>query len=464
MRRRQLTATLLVVVVAICILGVPLLYLAAHTVSSDARTGLLREADTVATLVEDHVSAGDLTTPMLGRIAPANRRVVVGLPGGRVLSAGANVGADPYTARVSLPGGGWVRVERTAAEIRDRQLRAGLVVAGLAVLAIGSAVLLAIRSARRLSGPLLQLAGHAERLGAGNFQPAGRRYGVPELDRVAEVLDTTAVQIAELVRRERELVADISHQLRSRLTALTIRLEEVAARSTDPVAKQEGTAALEQAHRLAGVIDELLAQARQERLQSAHPVEVAGELATLHREWDPALRAAGRALRVDRPAGLRAVATPGRLNQALSVLVENALKHGAGTVRVSVRSAEQHVVLQVTDEGAGVPPELAKRIFDRGVSGSGGTGLGLALARALVDADGGRLELRRARPATFAVYLRRADVEGAAGSVAAAGPTMSDDAAPVAASRAGSGGPSDSDSSGSRSAASRSSARNTQRL
>jgi signal transduction histidine kinase len=109
-------------------------------------------------------------------------------------------------------------------------------------------------------------------------------------------------------------------------------------------------------------------------------------------------------------AGLEALATPGRLHQVLGVLVDNAVRHGAGRVTVAARAAEQHVLIEVTDEGNGIEPGLARRIFDRGISGGGGTGLGLALARALVDADGGRLELRNLCPTTFGLFLRRAEL------------------------------------------------------
>jgi signal transduction histidine kinase len=91
------------------------------------------------------------------------------------------------------------------------------------------------------------------------------------------------------------------------------------------------------------------------------------------------------------------------------VLVENSLRHGAGTVGVLVRPAGRGsggmVVLEVSDEGPGIPEALVAHIFDRGVSTASSTGIGLGLARAFVEADGGRLELRRAVPPTFAIFL-----------------------------------------------------------
>jgi signal transduction histidine kinase len=80
-----------------------------------------------------------------------------------------------------------------------------------------------------------------------------------------------------------------------------------------------------------------------------------------------------------------------------------------------VAASGDTVVIEVTDTGAGVPDELAEHIFERGFSGGGSTGLGLALARALIDSDGGRLELSAKRPATFTVFLpvpRAGDVQG----------------------------------------------------
>jgi signal transduction histidine kinase len=91
------------------------------------------------------------------------------------------------------------------------------------------------------------------------------------------------------------------------------------------------------------------------------------------------------------------------------VLVENSLRHGAGqvglTVRTATRGSGAMVVLEVSDEGPGVPEGLVAHVFDRGVSTASSTGIGLGLARAFIEADGGRLELRRAVPPIFAIFL-----------------------------------------------------------
>src|SRR5699024_3729170 len=123
-------------------------------------------------------------------------------------------------------------------------------------------------------------------------------------------------------------------------------------------------------------------------------------------EWGPTFEQAGRALVVDVDAGTRVLASPGGLAQVLATLIENSLKHGGGTTTVRSRGGTSGaVVVEVADEGEGVPDELAPHIFEREVTSGAGTGLGLALARDLAAADGGRLELAQRRPAVFALFL-----------------------------------------------------------
>jgi signal transduction histidine kinase len=105
--------------------------------------------------------------------------------------------------------------------------------------------------------------------------------------------------------------------------------------------------------------------------------------------------------------GLQAHVTAGGLAQVLATLIDNALMHGGGTVTLQTSQSARSVVIEVRDEGNGVPPELVSRIFERSVSGRPeGTGLGLALARTMAAADGGRVVLVKAKPATFAVFPR----------------------------------------------------------
>jgi signal transduction histidine kinase len=404
MRSRILRAILLAVAVTGVALGLPLGYTALQLVEGGARNELTTRAQGIAASIDDQIAGGqevDLRPVEVG--VPVGGHLVVAL-GGKVLEFGRTPGEDVLSVVVPMAQQGTVRLEVSKAPVRTTQYQVAGLVMLLVVLSVGTGTVVATVTARRLAEPLRHVASRATRLGAGDFRRDDRRHGVPELDLVSEALDRSAGALAQLVQRERELVGDVSHQLRSRLTALQLRLEALSLHP-DPDAAGEARAALEQAERLAEVLDEMLAAARAARAVDAEPLDLASELRAIAEEWREPLRQVGRALRVRVPEGLLARATPARLREAIGVLLDNALRHGEGQVVVSARRDDGTVVVEVSDSGTGVPDELAHHIFERGVSGRGSTGVGLALARALVDADGGRLELSTARPATFAVFL-----------------------------------------------------------
>jgi signal transduction histidine kinase len=283
------------------------------------------------------------------------------------------------------------------------------VTAAVMVAAVALAAWLTAVLAGRLARPVEELAEAAARLGAGDPRPLGRRYGVAELDQVADGLDTSARRLSSLLAADRELAIDASHQLRTPLTALSMRLEEMIAAADDPqVVREEGSAALSQAERLADVVTQLLSPARRATASAAALTGIDEIVRQQVTEWKPAFRRAGRKLVVIGVRGLQAHVTPGGLAQVLATLLDNALMHGGGTVTLQTSQNSRSVVIEVRDEGKGVPPELVSRIFERTVSSRPeGTGLGLALARTMAAADGGRVVLIKAKPATFAVFLPR---------------------------------------------------------
>jgi signal transduction histidine kinase len=301
-----------------------------------------------------------------------------------------------------------VQVSRDAADVEADAVRTFLLIGSLVVLGVGVAVALAMVQARKLTLPLIDLAETADRLGSGNARPRRRRYGVPEVDRVAEVLDRSAVRIADLLAASREFASDASHQLRTPLTALSMRLEEMIEAAEYPdVVREEGVAAAAQVERLAAVVEQLLARAKHDPTGDAIAIGVDEIVAQQVEEWEPVFRRESRRIGMSGVRGLTAVVSPGGLSQIVATLLDNSLVHGAGPVTIHTKETATSIVVEVGDEGAGVPPELERRVFDRNVSGRQGTGLGLYLARSLATADGGRLELIRSRPATFAVFLRK---------------------------------------------------------
>lgn len=408
MRRRILLAILLAVAVTAAVLGIPLGIVASWQIESSYRETLAENARAAAAILDTEIANGqEIDLDQVRAAVPANGLLTVRASGQIEKRYGSDPGPDTVTETADLARDGKVEIAVPAGPMHERQTTVTLVVVLLVLLSIGTGAVVAIATARRLAKPLRHVAERAARLGGGDFRPDPSRYGVGELDMVAEALDASGTALAQLVQRERQLVGDVSHQLRSRLTALQLRLEPLTVHPDDEVA-DESKAAQEQADRLAEALDELLAAARAAREVGAEPVDLPTKLPEMAQEWRELLRSEGRNLRTRVADGLMARATPGRLREVIGVLLDNALRHGSGTVNLVARrgDAEGTVVIEVSDTGSGVPDELAPHIFERGFSGGGSTGVGLALARALVEADGGRLELSNRRPAVFSLFLK----------------------------------------------------------
>lgn len=286
----------------------------------------------------------------------------------------------------------------------------GLLALGLPLLAIAliTATSMASTVARRATRPVEELSEAAARIGTGDPRPVGKRYGVTELDQVADGLDSAARRVTHLLTADRELAVDASHQLRTPLTALSMRLEEIIASAGQhpDVVREEATAALAQAERLADVVTQLLSPARRVSHGTASRISIDRIVLQQMTEWEPAFRRAGRKMVLVGESRLQAYVTPGGLAQVIATLLDNALMHGKGTVTIRRTQTDRSVSIEVEDEGEGIPAELVSRIFDRGVSDRPeGTGLGLALARTMAAADGGRIVLARRHPPVFAVFL-----------------------------------------------------------
>ncbi|TDD51441.1 ATP-binding protein [Saccharopolyspora elongata] len=404
MRRRILQATLLAVAVTAVVLGLPLGFSALKLVQDLTAGDLSTRAQQIATLLDEQIASQRAIDLNAARLAvPDGARLIVRTQA-HDYAYGPDPGENPLVESVPMVQSGTVTIAAPSGPVRTQQLQVAGLVLMLVVLSAGTGMIVATLTARRLSDPLKHVAARAARLGAGDFRADPQRHQVPELDRVADALDASGAALSQLVQRERDLVGDVSHQLRSRLTALHLRLEALAA-TDDPEITEEANAALEQAERLSGVLDDLLAAATAARSRDAEPLDVSSLLTDVAGEWREPLKAEGRTLRLKVSEGVLARATPTRLRETIGVLLDNALRHGEGTVTLAARQGAGTVVVEVGDSGHGVPDALVPYVFERGFSGRGSTGVGLALARALVEADGGRLELSQARPAMFEVYL-----------------------------------------------------------
>ncbi|MCX4709271.1 ATP-binding protein [Streptomyces griseus] len=414
MRRRLINSTLAVVLVVIAVFGVSLVIVETRTISASAQESVESEALRLISVVESRLLGEEtINSGVLAEQIDPARFALIEIPGREPIAVGERPSGSVLRATETGEQGEKVTVEESRTAVTREVGRTLLIIGAVALLAIVSAVLLAVRQANRLASPLTDLAETAERLGSGDPRPRHKRYGVPELDRVADVLDSSAERIARMLTAERRLAADASHQLRTPLTALSMRIEEISVTDDPDTVKEEANIALTQVERLTDVVERLLTNSRDPRTGSAVVFDLDEIVKQQIEEWRPAYRSAGRALVCSGKHGLRAVGTPGAVAQVLAALIENSLMHGGGTVALRTRVTGNQAVIEVTDEGPGVPAELGARIFERTISGRNSTGIGLAVARDLAEADGGRLELLQQYPAVFALFLSRVPVDRA---------------------------------------------------
>ncbi|MBF6044716.1 HAMP domain-containing protein [Streptomyces sp. NRRL B-1677] len=412
MRRRLINSTLAVVLVVIAVFGISLVIVETRTIESSAQESVQSEAVRLVSIVDSRLVGGErVESGVLSEQITADRYARIEIPGRAPIEIGDRPEGGVIANTQKGDHGELVRVEESRSTVSREVGRTLLVILAVALLAVVAAVFLAVRQANRLTAPLTDLAETAERLGSGDPRPRHRRYGVPELDRVADVLDSSAERIARMLTAERRLAADASHQLRTPLTALSMRLEEITLTDEPETVKEEATIALTQVERLTDVVQRLLTNSRDPKSSSAVTFDLDEVIKQQIEEWRPASRSEGRAIVRSGKQGLRAVGTPGAVAQVLATLIENSLMHGDGTVALRTRVTGNQAVVEVTDEGPGVPPDLGARVFERTVSGRNSTGLGLAVARDLAEADGGRLELLQANPPVFALFLSRESEE-----------------------------------------------------
>ncbi|GAA2620998.1 ATP-binding protein [Streptomyces vastus] len=409
MRRRLIQSTLAVVLVVIAVFGVSLVIVETRTIGASAQERVDLEALRLASIVDSRILGDEqISAEILEDQVAGERYALVEIPGRDPIEIGTKPSGEVIQSKEARgEEGETVTVEEPRSSVTREVGRTFLIIGAVALLAVIAAVLLAVRQANRLASPLTDLAETAERLGSGDPRPRHKRYGVPELDRVADVLDSSAERIARMLTAERRLAADASHQLRTPLTALSMRLEEITLTDDLDTVKEEATIALGQVERLTDVVQRLLTNSRDPRTGSAVTFDLDEVINQQLAEWRPAYRSAGRAIVSSGKRHLQAVGTPGAVAQVLAALIENSLMHGGGTVALRTRVTGNQAVVEVTDEGEGVPAELGARIFERAISGQNSTGIGLAVARDLAEADGGRLEMLQAQPPVFGLFLSR---------------------------------------------------------
>jgi signal transduction histidine kinase len=306
--------------------------------------------------------------------------------------------AVPVAANGRIAGA--ARITYPTSVVDSRIRRYWLVLAAIAAIVIAIATVVGLAVATFIARPLRRLEGAAGAVGAGDLSArAPEHEGPPEVRSLATVFNDTVAKLDQLLRSQDEFVADASHQLRTPLTALRLRLENLA-RDVAPAGRAELDGAVAEVARLGSLVEALLALARADAgREPAGPVDV--DLVVRERVGAWSALAEERGVRLSTTSGAaRARTTEERLRQVLDNLLENALEASppGGTIRLETRSATPWIELRVRDEGPGLQPDERDRAFDRfwrNRAGEG-SGLGLAIVRRLVEQDGGTVELLEA--------------------------------------------------------------------
>ncbi len=273
--------------------------------------------------------------------------------------------------------------------------------AGLSLALLIVVVLVADRVARGVVRPVAELARTAEQLGAGDLDARVEPAGPPEIVEVGDTLNRLAERIVELLAAERELVADLSHRLRTPITALRLDAEALG----DPDERQAVTADVDEVVR---AVDQIIAEARR---QTPEDEPVACDLVAVTAArvafWQVLAQEQDRTVELAVPAGPAAVAVRAHdLEAALDALVGNVIAHtpeGTGLTVAVGAGTTGGWWLAVRDEGPGFDPAAA---LTRGTSGAGSTGLGLDIARRTAESCGGTLEVGSAPGSGATVTMR----------------------------------------------------------
>lgn len=417
MRERLVIAFVGLTLAVIGLYGIPRAYFLADLVRERETITLEHTATLVAALVDERTAAGgsvDLALLDQGLVAADSVEFVpddgIGTTvtvDGPVDEDGGRAGDEGGIEATRSVSGGTLRLTVSGDTVSEgvRDAITPLVLLGL-LLALGSAIF-GFVLARRLARPFQDLAAHSRELGHGRFDLDIPSYAVPEADAIGVSLRGAAAQLDDLVRREREFAANASHQLRTPITALRLSLEDLTLwPETTPEVRAEVEHGLGELDRLSTAIDELLDLARGRRIEAQQQVDLLAVVRASAQRWERRLAAESRELQVSQTGRRSRTRVPvGPLEQVLDVLIDNARKHGRGTITVEVVDRGTHLEVVVGDEGS---VRLGPEVFHRGVGSSdeGSEGIGLALASELVEVCGGHLSLDATSPTTrFVVWL-----------------------------------------------------------
>lgn len=445
MRLRLLGAFLAITLFVLVALEVPLAVNFRDRQLAELKNGLERDAFVLSSYVQSKLEdpdAGELSTIAINYSQETDGRVVIIAANGDVLADTDPLrdGIRNFTTRpevaaaleqkvasgsrysqslktglvyVAVPVSqgnkvvGAVRLSYSTAQVDSRVHQYWLLLGLAGVFTLLVASVIGILLARWVTRPLGDLRDVAREIGDGDLDArADTGQGPPEVRALAGSFNTTAGRLEKLLIAQEQFVADASHQLRTPLTALRLRLEMIES-EVDGSALEDIEAAHSEVLRMSRLVDGLLALARAERAPGGPParIDITDVIAERRTTWEPI--AHDRAVEILITGGsATAIVNPDNLSQILDNYIANALELAPSGTSLTIRSgtevhgATTFTTVHVIDQGPGMTDEQREHAFDRfwratsTRSELGGSGLGLAIVQKLAEADGGRAELR----------------------------------------------------------------------
>lgn len=436
MTRRLLLSYLAITLIVLIVLEIPLALFYSQREEERLIADAERDAVVLASFYEDVLEVGLAPDPQLAidySERTSARVVLVDRDGISVLDTGDAIDRD-FSTRPEIPtalagrraagirrsdtldtellfvavpvasGGvvhGALRLTLDAHEVTERIQRFWIALGAIAVVVLTAVAGIGWAIARSVTKPIRELQVSAQRFAQGDLRTAELDADAPpEITALGNTMNAMAARLEQLLDAQRAFVGDASHQLRTPLTALRLRLENLETQLVEEADTAEAGAAINEIERLSTLVNDLLQLARAEEHPPTESIDVASIIADRVDTWT-ALAAENQVdLTFDAAAGsTRVRAVPGAVEQLLDNTIDNALRVAPTRTQITIQLAPGATTtrIEVCDHGPGLTDDDKDRAlqrFWRGDTSTPGTGLGLAIARSLVEASGGTIRLQ----------------------------------------------------------------------